>query len=84
MLLANEQTFIAWLEVSSGMSVLGVVAAQIHKIKDSLDRDAGHHVAGKPQAYVCHLLAIAIAFVGAYRFFRQQHALIAGRTRICD
>jgi hypothetical protein len=66
------------------MAVLGIVAAQISKIKDSLDSGPEYNVLGKPQAYVCHILAVAIALFGAYRFFRQQHAIAAGRTRVCD
>jgi hypothetical protein len=66
------------------MAILGIVAAQIHKIHDSLEPDPGHQVLGKPQAYVCHILAISVILVGAYRFFRQQTFLVDGRARLCN
>ncbi|KIW56148.1 hypothetical protein PV05_04830 [Exophiala xenobiotica] len=84
--LSNEQTFLAWLSVADGMSLLGIVIAQISKIQQFLEPEGTytthHHALGKTQACICHLAAILILFVGAWRFFRHQREVTTGLAKL--
>jgi uncharacterized membrane protein YidH (DUF202 family) len=82
---ANEQTFLAWLSVADGMSLLGIVIAQVSRIQRLLEPESRsptqHYVLGKAQASVCQLTAILILSVGSWRFFRRQREITTGLSK---
>lgn len=65
---------------------MGVVIAQMSKIQHTVHPERKHeikyNVLGTPQAAVCQCIAVAIILVGAYRFFKQQDAMLHGAARI--
>jgi len=83
--LANEQTYIAWHALADGMSVLGLVVAQISKIRISFDpyrqSSLEDHLLGKPQACICQGIAGLVLIVGTHRFYQQQKAIAHGYIR---
>ena len=85
-MLANEQTYLSWLGFSDAFALLGVVIAQISRIRNLADPDGRgllcNYLLGKPQSCFCYAMAIFTLVFGAYRFFRQQHALTVGYARV--
>jgi uncharacterized membrane protein YidH (DUF202 family) len=84
---ANEQTFLAYLSVADGMSLLGIVIAQVSRIQRLLEPDSRsptqNYVLGKAQASICQLAAILILSVGSWRFFRHQREITTGQSKYC-
>lgn len=70
------------MRTSLTFAMVGVLIAQLFSLNHAVvhNADFGFHRVGKPLACVCHLLAILVAVAGAYRFWRQQHALARGRV----
>ncbi|KAG5216926.1 DUF202 domain-containing protein [Trichophyton interdigitale] len=79
---ALERTYLAYMRTSLTFAMVGVLIAQLFSLNHAVvhNADFGFHRVGKPLACVCHLLAILVAVAGAYRFWRQQHALARGRV----
>ncbi|KAI1618269.1 hypothetical protein EDD37DRAFT_647077 [Exophiala viscosa] len=77
---SNEQTFIAWFSVAESMSALGLVVAQISRLKEHLDGELGmeglHRSLSVSLGCACQVLAVVILLVGAYRFFETQQGLV--------
>jgi uncharacterized membrane protein YidH (DUF202 family) len=57
----------------------GVLIAQLFRLQEPGDR-LKFYTAGKPLAVTCHCVAILVALIGAYRFWRQQSAISLGKV----
>lgn len=57
----------------------GVLISQLFRLQQPGDR-LKFYVAGKPLAVTCHCVAILVALIGAFRFWRQQGAISVGRV----
>jgi hypothetical protein len=58
-----------------------VLIAQLFRLQaaEALADRLGFHRVGTPLSVACHCVAIIVALVGAYRFWRQQNAISRGR-----
>ncbi|KAJ5247839.1 hypothetical protein N7468_002822 [Penicillium chermesinum] len=75
--LALERTFLAYIRTSVAIAMQGVVIAQLFRLQRSPmkeDRLKFYDV-GIPLAVTCHAVAVVVALIGAYRFWRQQSAI---------
>jgi uncharacterized membrane protein YidH (DUF202 family) len=85
-LVANETTFLTWFRFSMSLSSIGVVIAQTARIQHIVHPEREHEikysVLGVPQAAACQGAAIVVILIGAYRFFRQEKAMIRRKARI--
>ncbi|GLI79237.1 hypothetical protein PoHVEF18_007565 [Penicillium ochrochloron] len=76
---ALERTLLAYIRTSVVIAMQGVLIAQLFRLQQPSDR-LKFYVAGKPLAVTCHCVAILVALIGAYRFWRQQGAISAGKV----
>ena len=60
----------------------GVILAQLFRLQHSLhpDEHLGFYVLGIPLASTFIACAIAVALLGAFRFWRQQSAIVRGKV----
>jgi uncharacterized membrane protein YidH (DUF202 family) len=79
---ALERTFLAYIRTSTVIAMQGVLVAQLFR----LQRPAGNvnrlsfHEVGVPLSVACHFVAIVVALIGAFRFWRQQNAISRGKV----
>ncbi|KAK8229474.1 hypothetical protein HDK77DRAFT_430415 [Phyllosticta capitalensis] len=80
--LALERTFLGYLRTSIALSMTGVILAQLFRLQHSLhpDEHLGFYVLGIPLASTFIACAIAVALLGAFRFWRQQSAIVRGKV----
>lgn len=81
-LLALERTFLAYIRTSVMIAMQGVLIAQLFRLQQSssaLDRLQFFEV-GIPLSVACHCVAVLVAAIGAYRFWRQQSAISKGKV----
>ncbi|PLB37128.1 DUF202 domain-containing protein [Aspergillus candidus] len=78
---ALERTFLAYIRTSVVLAMQGVLVAQLFRLqRESTANDRlGYYEVGIPLSVSCHAVAIAVAVIGAYRFFKQQHAVALGK-----
>lgn len=57
----------------------GVVISQLFRLQPQGDR-LRFYAAGIPLAVTCHCVAILVALIGAFRFWRQQGAISVGKV----
>ncbi|CAI7591279.1 unnamed protein product [Penicillium glandicola] len=78
---ALERTFLAYIRTSLVVTQQGVLIAQLFRLQaaEALADRLGFHQVGTPLSVVCYCVAILVALVGAYRFWRQQNAISRGR-----
>lgn len=78
---ALERTFLGYLRTSLALSMLGVIIAQLFRLNHSASPDPvlGFFVVGVPLATVCNATAMVVIVLGAYRFWRQQSAMVRGK-----
>jgi len=60
----------------------GVLVAQLFRLQrpgGKVDRLSFHEV-GIPLSVACHFVAIAVALIGAFRFWKQQNAIARGKV----
>ncbi|KAJ5675449.1 hypothetical protein N7462_008346 [Penicillium macrosclerotiorum] len=79
---ALERTFLAYIRTSVVVAMQGVLIAQLFRLQRSNaaeDRLRFYEV-GIPLAVACYSVAIAVALIGAYRFWRQQSAISVGKV----
>ncbi|OKO91477.1 hypothetical protein PENSUB_13089 [Penicillium subrubescens] len=76
---ALERTLLAYIRTSVVIAMQGVLIAQLFRLQQPGDR-LKFYVAGKPLAVTCHCVAILVALIGAYRFWRQQGAISLGKV----
>ncbi|PYI08765.1 hypothetical protein BO78DRAFT_395361 [Aspergillus sclerotiicarbonarius CBS 121057] len=77
---ALERTFLAYIRTSVMVAMQGVVIAQLFRLQHlaSPDNALGFYEVGIPLAVSCYGVAILIAFMGAYRFWKQQNVVALG------
>lgn len=81
-LLALERTFLAYIRTSVVIAMQGVLIAQLFRLQkasSSVDRLRFYQV-GIPLSVACHCVAVLVATIGAYRFWRQQGAISKGKV----
>ncbi|OOQ86851.1 hypothetical protein PEBR_19846 [Penicillium brasilianum] len=76
---ALERTLLAYIRTSGVISMQGVLISQLFRLQEPGDR-LKFYVAGKPLAVTCHCVAILVALIGAFRFWRQQGAISVGKV----
>lgn len=64
------------------LSMLSVIIAQLFRLEhaQSPDQVFGYFTLGIPLACVCTGAAIIVLLLGAYRFWRQQNAILRGKV----
>lgn len=79
--LALERTFLGYLRTSAMLSMTGVIVAQLFRLQHTINPNLnlGFYVLGVPIASSFIGLAILVLLIGAYRFWRQQRAMIRGK-----
>ncbi|KAF7719058.1 Uncharacterized protein PECH_000240 [Penicillium ucsense] len=81
--LALERTFLAYMRTSVVIAMQGVLISQLFRLQRP---QSTHHPrlrfydVGVPLAVACHLVAIIVACIGAFRFWRQQSAISRGKV----
>ena len=78
--LALERTFLAYIRTSVMVAMQGVLIAQLFRLQHlaSPDPALGFYEVGVPLAVSCYSVAILIAAMGAYRFWKQQNVVALG------
>lgn len=79
---ALERTFLAYLRTSLALSSIGVAVAQLFRLQHTPTPNPifGFFVLGKPMACICQGAAIYCLFLGAYRSWRLQNAIVRGKA----
>lgn len=79
--IALERTFLAYIRTSVVLAMQGVFVAQLFRLQRQSTGDdrLGYYEVGIPLSVSCHAVAIVVATIGAYRFFKQQHAMALGK-----
>ncbi|KAJ5793367.1 uncharacterized protein N7503_009345 [Penicillium pulvis] len=78
---ALERTFLAYIRTSVVIAMQGVVIAQLFRLQrapSDEDRLRFYQV-GIPLAVSCYGVAVLVALIGAFRFWRQQNAISLGK-----
>ncbi|PYH91329.1 hypothetical protein BO71DRAFT_52955 [Aspergillus ellipticus CBS 707.79] len=77
---ALERTFLAYIRTSVQVAMQGVLVAQLFRLQHLTSPDAalGYSEVGVPLSVGCHGVAILIASLGAYRFWKQQTVVALG------
>ncbi|KAF2682535.1 hypothetical protein K458DRAFT_444171 [Lentithecium fluviatile CBS 122367] len=80
--LALERTFLAYLRTSLALAMTGIVVAQLFRLQHSINPnpELGFFVIGVPLAAVFIGSGMVILLIGAFRFWRQQQAMIRGKV----
>ncbi|KAI4234408.1 MAG: hypothetical protein LQ349_003815 [Xanthoria aureola] len=78
---ALERTYLGYLRTSLALAFLGVFIAQLFRLQHSENHDPvlGFFVLGIPLSCICTGAAIFTNLLGAYRFWRQQNAMLRGK-----
>lgn len=79
---ALERTFLAYIRTSTVIAMQGVLVAQLFRLQrpsHAVDRLSFYEV-GIPLSVTCHFVAVVIALIGAFRFWRQQNAIVRGKV----
>lgn len=76
-----ERTYLGYLRTSLGLAVLGVVVAQLFRLQHVANPNSkfGFYVLGKPIAGLFIATAILVILLGAFRFWRQQNAIVRNK-----
>ncbi|KAJ5781218.1 hypothetical protein N7457_006378 [Penicillium paradoxum] len=79
--LALERTFLAYIRTSVVVTQQGVLIAQLFRLQGlkSWTDHLGFQRVGMPLSISCYCVGIFVAFIGAYRFWKQQHAIARGK-----
>jgi len=79
--LALERTFLGYLRTGLAFSILGIVIAQLFRLEHTeVPQPFGFFILGIPLACICIGAAVVITLLGAYRFWRQQNAMVRGKV----
>lgn len=65
------------------LAMQGVLIAQLFRLQRlpaTSGSKLGFYEVGIPLATSCHGLAAVVSFIGAYRFWKQQHAVSKGKV----
>ena len=79
---ALERTYLGYLRTSLALSIVGIVIAQLFRLQhtENPSVDIGFFVIGIPLAATCIVAAMLVMFLGCYRFWRQQNAMLRGKV----
>ncbi|KAL1969219.1 hypothetical protein VTN77DRAFT_473 [Rasamsonia byssochlamydoides] len=77
---ALERTFLAYIRTSVVFSMQGVLIAQLFRLQNSHSTRFDFYTVGIPLSVAFHGCAILISAMGAFRFWRQQHAIARGKV----
>ncbi|KAJ5184022.1 hypothetical protein N7492_001638 [Penicillium capsulatum] len=77
-----ERTFLAYIRTSVVIAMQGVLIAQLFRLQRSRSTEdrLGFYQVGIPLSVACHCVAVVVAFIGAFRFWRQQSAISRGKV----
>lgn len=80
--LANERTFLSWLRTSLALSMTGIFTTQLFILQSPRlpYMNLGFFVLGVPLGSLCQAAALVNSFIGAYRFWRLQNAMVSGKA----
>ncbi|KAH8596602.1 hypothetical protein B0O99DRAFT_102823 [Bisporella sp. PMI_857] len=80
--LALERTYLAYLRTSLALSMLGIIVAQLFRLQHAPNPSGvfGFYVLGKPLSCICQGAAIYTLFIGAFRTWRLQNAIVRGKA----
>jgi uncharacterized membrane protein YidH (DUF202 family) len=78
---ALERTFLGYVRTSLALSMTGVVIAQLFRLQHSFtpSQNFGFFVVGIPLGSCFIIAAMIVIFLGAFRFWRQQKAMVRGK-----
>lgn len=79
---ALERTFLAYIRTSTVIAMQGVLVAQLFRLQrpsQTVNRLSFYEV-GIPLSVACHFVAVVVALIGAFRFWRQQNAIARGKV----
>ncbi|KAF2464032.1 uncharacterized protein BDR25DRAFT_337570 [Lindgomyces ingoldianus] len=79
--LALERTFLGYLRTSLALAMTGVLTAQLFRLQHSVNPSPtfGFFVLGIPLAATFIGFGMIVLLIGAFRFWRQQRAMIRGK-----
>ena len=79
---ALERTFLGYLRTSLALAFFSVYIAQLFRLQHTAhpDQTLGFFVVAIPLAAACIVAAILVLLLGAYRFWRQQNAILRGKV----
>ncbi|KAI9802870.1 MAG: hypothetical protein M1833_001469 [Piccolia ochrophora] len=79
---AVERNFLGYLRTASALSMTSVILAQLFTLQRHPNAKSrfGYYAVGKPLAVIFMGFAIAVIGLGAFRFWRQQNALVRGKV----
>lgn len=79
---ALERTFLAYLRTSLALAMTGVIIAQLFRLQHSVNPnpEIGFYVIGVPLAASFIALGVVVLLIGAFRFWRQQRAMLRGKV----
>jgi uncharacterized membrane protein YidH (DUF202 family) len=80
--LALERTFLGYLRTSLAFAMTGVLIAQLFRLQHTVNPNLnlGFFVMGIPLAAIFIGFGAVVLLVGAFRFWRQQNAMIRGKV----
>ncbi|KAK0515579.1 hypothetical protein JMJ35_001613 [Cladonia borealis] len=81
---ALERTFLGYLRTSLALSIIAVIIAQLFRLEHNANPNKifGFYALGIPLACTCIGAAMVILLLGAYRFWRQQNAILRGKVHV--
>jgi uncharacterized membrane protein YidH (DUF202 family) len=79
---ALERTFLGYLRTSLAFAVIGVIIAQLFRLQHTANpnKNLGFFVLGIPLATIFIIFGVVVLLVGAFRFWRQQNAMMRGKV----
>ncbi|KAF2707607.1 hypothetical protein K504DRAFT_458104 [Pleomassaria siparia CBS 279.74] len=80
--LALERTFLAYLRTSLALAMSGVIIEQLFRLQhiQNPNLNLGFFVLGTPLAAIFIGLGMIVLLIGAFRFWRQQNAIVRGKV----
>ncbi len=79
---ALERTFLGYLRTSLALSMISVIIVQLYRLEHAQNPNKvfGYFTLALPLACICIGAAIVVLLLGAYRFWRQQNAILRGKV----
>jgi uncharacterized membrane protein YidH (DUF202 family) len=80
---ALERTFLGYLRTSLILVMTGVLIAQLFRLQHAANPNThlGFYIIGRPLSITFIGMGILVVIVGAYRFWKLQHAMVRGKAR---
>ena len=79
---ALERTFLAYIRTSVAIAMQGVLISQLFRLQrpTAPQNRLRFYEIGIQLAVTCHCVAVIVALIGAFRFWRQQNAMSRGKV----